>query len=137
MSFPSYAKVASSVTYEWSDDRTFSGYLLIGLVPPTGRSFANIDKQMTSVIAPPFVRIKITNGVPDQNIGVIYTTDLNPPGFRYVAWLEDEQKTQVAGPSEIFTITSATFEPVFSGPPSAPTTADDPVTPNFDADDVL
>lgn len=124
-----------SSTFTWDDGSNFSGYLLLGLVPPTGRTFANLDSQFVSVQVPPFVRLKVIDGTPDQLIGVIYNADLNPPGFEYVGWLEDEQKTLVAGPSSQFTVTSTTFT-VSPGTPASPTVGDTPSTPNWDATDL-
>lgn len=125
------SKFDSSVTYQWDTGVNFSGFLLVGYVLPGTRVTIAIGQQYTPILIPIFTRFKITDGVPSQEPGLIYTTDLNPPNVKYVAWLYDDNNVQILGPSSLFTVTAATFSPTFS--PStitAPAAGSTTPTPN-------
>jgi hypothetical protein len=84
------AKVLSTFTQNWSNGNPFDGYMLLGIVVPSGRPRCELAEYSGVVDVPIFTLIPITNGVFDQSTQVIYTSDLTPPGALYVAWLCDK-----------------------------------------------
>jgi len=129
---PSSARTASasnSIPQLWSDGSGFQGWLLCGLVCPSGYPKMALYNYVGLVDIPIFTMIPIVDGVYNTTTEIFYTTDIEPPGATYVAWLCDKGYKQIGTVSSPFTVTSATFTPpnITATVPSAGT---NPV-PNF------
>ena len=100
-----------SNTFTWSDASNFNGFAVIGIVLPTS---GGVNWPYPSTENSPETRfpiwsvIPIENGVANQNVGLLYTADLNPPNTKYGWYAYDRAFKQVAGPSATFTVTAAT-----------------------------
>ena len=123
------AKVISSATQLWSNGDNFDGYMLVGIVVPSGKPRCEIGLYSGTVDVPVFTLIPITNGVFDQSTGLIYTSDLTPPGAQYVAWLCDKTLQQIGAMATAFTVTSSPWTPP-SITATVPSAGSNP-TPNF------
>lgn len=129
---PRVAKFSQSAVTQWSDGTNFTGFCLIGIVPPTTGgtdfSFVSFGDNFPAQRLPVWAIIPIKNGYFDSDLGLFYTTDIEPPAAKYIAYYYDSTGRQIAGPTAQFTVTS---DPVT--PPSAtltvPTTGTAP-TPN-------
>lgn len=123
------AKVLSTFTQLWSSGANFDGYMLIGVVVPSGKPRCELGQYSGVVDVPIFTLIPITNGVFDQSTELIYTSDLTPPGAQYVAWLCDKTFQQIGTVSNAFTVTSTPWMPptITATVPSAGSSP----TPNF------
>jgi len=117
-SIPSYATLSQTASIAWSNGDLFNGFLLIGLVVPTsgGTGWAELDLggQSPGERIPLFTKVSVVNGQFDGTIGVIYNTSISPPNSKYSCWYYDQSvypPKQIAGPSTLFTVTSATLTP--------------------------
>ena len=124
---PRTSRANPSATVVWpNDSTTFDGWLLIGIVPPvvtvSGGS-SPIDaphvaygNQIILEKLPTFYVTPIIEGKYDQNCRVFYSSDLEPSGVTYVAWLFDRTWRAVDSPtiSDAFTVTSETFSPTLN-----------------------
>ena len=121
----SRANPATTVTWP-NNSATFDGWLLIGIVPPTvtesgggspvASPYVAYGNQIILEKLPTFYVIPIIEGKFDQNCRVFYTSDLQPTGVTYVAWLFDRTWRAVDSPSisDAFTVTSETFSPTLN-----------------------
>lgn len=121
---------AGSVT--WSDGSNFNGYALCGLKSMTGYTDTQFTLANTGLAKQlprsNFTKLLIVEGQYQQNAGLIYNADINPPGTYYVAWIYDNSGEQIAGPSSAFQVTSNPFTmPSFTL--TVPTVGSNP-TPN-------
>ena len=115
MSTVRIAKFTQSVTVTWSDGSLFNGFILVGVVAPVGSA---VDWSYTTAgdTYPPYriclwSRVPIQAGKYNNDLGLFYTTDINPPGAVYVAYYYDSTGRQIAGPSGTFTVTSTPVTP--------------------------
>lgn len=115
---PQSATLDQSVTITWSDGTLFSGFLLLGLVVPSsgGTAWAELDLQgqAPGERIPKFTKVPVINGKFDNSVGVLYTTSISPPETKYACWYYDQSTNpprQIAGPSTLFTVTTATLTP--------------------------
>lgn len=105
------AKVLSTFTQLWSSGANFDGYMLVGVVVPSGKPRCELGQYSGVVDVPIFTLFPITAGVFDASTELIYTTDLTPPGAQYVAWLCDKTMQQIGTVSNAFTVTSTPWTP--------------------------
>ena len=105
------AKVLSTFTQLWSSGADFDGYMLVGVVVPTGKPRCELGLYSGVVDVPIFTLFPITNGVFDASTELIYTSDLTPPNAQYVAWLCDKSFQQIGTVSTAFTVTSTPWTP--------------------------
>lgn len=94
VAFPSQTQV-----FSYTDGTLFEGFILLGIRTPavdaTGGSQAyppKVAAYSTSntrqfIPMPVFTKIYIKSGLMESTTGVIFSNDLVPPGFQYVAWL--------------------------------------------------
>ena len=115
---PQSATLDQSVTVSWSNGDVFNGFLLLGLVVPSsgGTSWAELDLggQAPAERIPLWTKVPIVNGKFDGTVGVLYTSSIAPPNTKYAAWYYDQTLTpprKIAGPSDLFTVTTATLTP--------------------------
>ena len=116
----------------WSDGSNFNGYALCGLKSMTGYSdtqFSLVGRKNHWLPKSNYTQLPITEGQYVQNgAGLLYNADINPPGTYYVAWIYDNSGEQIAGPSDPFQVSTATFTmPTFTL--AAPSVGSNP-TPN-------
>lgn len=113
---PSFATLTSTPV-TWSDGTLFNGFLLLGLVLPTGSgiTIAEVDLggRAPGERIPLFLKVPIVDGVYDNGVGVMYNSSITPPNSKYAAWyyLDGVTPVKVAGPSTLFTVSSATLTP--------------------------
>jgi hypothetical protein len=128
---PRTSKVLSTITYTWSNSTNFDGFLVIGIVLPqaSGVDWPSVayGNQIVLEKLPTFYRIPIVDGAASQSSQVFYTSDIDPPNVKYVAWLFDRNMKKVTSDPVIgdaFTVTSDTFTPTVGTPtvPSVGTT---------------
>jgi hypothetical protein len=108
---PRFAKFNQSTIVAWDDGSYLTGFILIGLVLPTGYQQGFYAAYYPSVAVPTFLKVPIVNGTYNGSAGVLYNEDAEPPHTRYISWLYDATGQQIAGPSSFFTVNSATFTP--------------------------
>jgi hypothetical protein len=133
---PQVATLTQSATITWSDGTLFNGFLLIGLLVPNtgGDAWAELDlgSQQPGERIPIFTRVGVVDGVFDNTIGILYNTSISPPNTKYAAWYYDSSvypPRQIAGPSTLFTVSSATLTPP-ALTLTVPTAGTTPPTPN-------
>lgn len=95
---------------KWSNGTNFSGFILIGLVPPTFLSgqAPQVDFSLiypTEVI-PTNAIIPINNGMIDQSLGLFYNQDISPPNSEYYALFYDSSKALIGGSNTNYFIVS-------------------------------
>ena len=116
-SLPSVATLSQTASIAWSDGTLFNGFLLIGLVVPiTGTAWAELDLggQSPGERIPLYTKVPVIEGQFSNEVGVIYNTSISPPNSKYACWYYDNSNypvRQIAGPSTLFTVTSATLTP--------------------------
>ena len=137
MADPRKAKFNATPTVAWSDGSVFNGYILIGIQMPSqggtdypfvamggsGQDFYPIQRVPTFALTP------IKSGKYDINTTIFFNSDLNPPNSVYRAWLYDDTRRQVAGPSSSFTVSADPFTPP-TLTPTIPTTGATTPTPD-------
>lgn len=119
MPAPRIGKFDQSHTYQWSNGDNFNGFAAIALTrPATGAETSTAYKRLVLTGVNPrtwlpvgFSFIPIQNGKLDSNLGLYYNLDINPPGSQYIAYYYDSSKYFVAGPTDPFTVSSATILP--------------------------
>ena len=124
---PRTAKIDSSLTVTWpSSSNTLDGWMVIGIVPPSVTGTAGLGTIDAPYVAygnqivleklPTFYVIPIIKGKFDQNCRVFYTSDLEPAGVTYVAWVYDRTWRLIDAPtiSDAFTVTTDPFTPTYS-----------------------
>ena len=138
---PRTAKIDSSLTVTWAtpSGTLFDGWMLIGIVPPsvtgadavaTNAPYIAYGNQIALEKIPTFYVIPIVEGKFDQNCRVLFTSDLQPPRCRYVAWLYDRTWRMIDAPGapspplfpDAFEVTTDPFTPPYSmtGPQAVP-----------------
>jgi hypothetical protein len=112
---PQAAQTASAdpdVSVTWaSSGRPFDGWLLVGLVVPSGYPRMELYNYIGLVDLPIFTMIPIVAGQYNQNTQIFYTDMIDPPGATYVGWLVDKGYKQIGSVSSPFTVTSNPFTP--------------------------
>ncbi len=115
MSLPRVGKLSQTVTLAWSDGTLFSGFLLVGIVPPTsGTDWAEIflNDFYPPQRVPVFAKIPIKAGKYNSESGLYFTADLDPPNTRYVAWWYDATGRKITPTqSAQFQVTTDPFTP--------------------------
>lgn len=105
------AQFNQNVVVAWSNGANFTGFLLVGLVLPTGYTQAFYQTAYPFVAVPTFLKVPINNGSFHPAEGITYNADLEPPNTQYVCWYYDSTGQQIAGPSPLFTVATATCTP--------------------------
>ena len=99
-----------SGTVSWSDGSGFNGYYLVMTVLPTSSGVdwpeVAIGDSRTRTTVPNRAVLPVVDGVFNQNVGLFFTIDLNPPNVKYAAYAFDASLKQVAGPTALFTVTA-------------------------------
>lgn len=115
---PQVATLTQAATVTWSNGDLFNGFLLIGLVVPntSGDAWAELDLggQQPGERIPIWTRVAVVDGVYDNTVGVLYNSSISPPNTKYAAYYYDSSvfpPRQIAGPSALFTVTTATLTP--------------------------
>lgn len=109
---PSVATFVSSPgTIAWSDGTLFDGYVWLGLQLPTGDAPYLFNSTRPQQL-PPYTRIPIIGGQLDNNTGVFYNSNLQPPGTRYVAYYFDSNNVLIAPASGTATPFAVSATPV-------------------------
>lgn len=105
------AQFNQNVVVAWSNGANFTGFLLVGLVLPTGYTQAFYQTAYPFVAVPTFLKVPINNGSFHPAEGITYNADLEPPNTQYVCWYYDSTGQQIAGPSPLFTVSTSTCTP--------------------------
>lgn len=132
---PQVATLSQSTTITWSNGDLFNGFLLLGLVlPNSGSTWVEVDLggQSPAERIPLFTRVPVVDGKFDNSVGVLYNSSISPPNTKYAAWYYDASSyppRQIAGPSALFTVSSATLTPP-ALTLTAPTAGTTPPTPD-------
>jgi len=108
---PRFAKFDPSVSVTWDDGSALTGFLLVGLVLPTGYQRAFYAATYPNVPIPTFLKVPINNGSFHNAESICYNADLEPPNSRYIAWYYDSTGQQIAGPTALFSVSTATCTP--------------------------
>lgn len=115
---PQSATLDQSVTVSWSNGDTFNGFMLVGLVVPStgGTAWAELDLggQAPGERIPLWTKVPIVDGKFDSTVGILYNAAIAPPNTKYAAWYYDQSTNpprQIAGPSDLFTVTSTPLTP--------------------------
>jgi hypothetical protein len=123
---PRTASVDPSHTVTWSGGEEFTGYFVIGVIPPTfsGTDFASVayGNQIILEKLPKLYTIPIVEGKANQKCRVFYNDDIDPPSTKYICWLFDRNWRQVFTPvlANAFVVNTPVFTPTYSSP-STPT----------------
>lgn len=126
---PRFAKFDPSVTVQWSDGSNLTGFLLVGLVLPTGYQQGFYASYYPSVPVPTFLKVPIVNGTFNNSAGILWNADIEPVNSRYIGWYYDGAGNQIAGPTTFFSVSTATCTPP-SLTLTAPTAGLIPPVPN-------
>lgn len=105
------AKFDPTVVVQWSNGANFTGFLLVGLVLPTGYEQGYFQTAYPFVPLPTFLKVPINNGTFHPAEGITYNADIEPPNSKYVCWYYDNTGAQIAGPSSLFTVSTGTCTP--------------------------
>ena len=122
-------KASLTGTVSWSSGEPFDGKVVILTALPTlaGVSFASIyvDSSVPPFRLPDRVVVNIKNGAYDTATKLIYTSDLQPSGCRYVAYFYDQQGNLIAPIPAAASLFEVTSDPHTLTPPTltAPTPA--------------
>jgi len=108
---PQFAQFNQSTVVQWSDGSNLTGFLLVGLVLPTGYTQGWYATTYPNVPVPTFLKVPINNGNFHPAEGITYNASIEPPNTRYVCWYYDSTGRQIAGPSGFFTVSTATCTP--------------------------
>lgn len=108
---PQFAQFNQSTVVQWSDGSNLTGFLLVGLVLPTGYTQGWYATTYPNVPVPTFLKVPINNGNFHPAEGITYNADIEPTNTRYVCWYYDSTGRQIAGPSGFFTVSTATCTP--------------------------
>ena len=108
---PRFAKFDPSVSVTWDDGSALTGFLLVGLVLPTGYQLGYYAATYPNVPIPTFLKVPINNGSFHAAESICYNADIEPPNSRYVAWYYDSTGQQIAGPTALFSVSSGTCTP--------------------------
>ncbi len=113
MSAPVSSQVSSATTVQWSTGANFNGFLLLGLVLPTGAAaYVKADRPAAgnTVVArlPLWVVIPIVDGKLDSATRVWQNSSIDPPNTQYSTFWYDTTETLIAsGPgSNLITIST-------------------------------
>lgn len=120
MSSPRVGTLTGSIT--WSDGTNFNGFGVVGLVLPTsgGTNWPELSLEPGSPRQrlPLWSTIPIVDGAFNNQVGLWYNADIDPPNTTYVIYYYDTSLKQVGVPSGIadaFTISAAqTTPPVYT-----------------------
>lgn len=112
MAEPRNGKLAGTIL--WSDGSNFSGFAIIGLVVPTASGTAwpelAIDPGSPRQRIPLWITCPIKAGTFNNQIGLWYTDDIDPPNSKYCVYFYDTAMKQVGAPAtsaDFFTVSSA------------------------------
>lgn len=107
----------------WSDGTPFDGYALVGfkhLVDGlTTVNWPSISQghQFVKRTVPEWAKLPIVNGQYDNQIGLYFNADLQPPNSQYVAFLYDVNGVRVlASATSPFTVSAGAFTIPFATP---------------------
>lgn len=126
-------------TVYWSDSATlFNGYVAIALGLPTNAAgtfpAVYLGSGLREATIPQWTRVRVTDGVFDQEAKLYFNADINPPSTRYFAYWYAYPKYRlfpaVGVEPAAFTITTTPYSitiPTLTLP-TAPTTAPTPST---------
>lgn len=118
MAAPRIAKISG--TFSWSNGDLFNGFLVLALVFPTSGGAAwpeiTVEPNQSRQRIPVWITIPIKDGVANQQCGVFYNADIDPPNTKYASYYYDTSLKSVASPSS-----SSDFFTV-SADPTTPTT---------------
>jgi hypothetical protein len=110
MAEPRNAKLSGTIL--WSDGSNFNGFAIIGLVLPTSSGVAwpelTIEPNSPRQRLPLWLTVPIINGAYNQQIGVWFNEDIDPPNSKYCSYFFDSSMKQLAGPTtpaDFFTVT--------------------------------
>jgi len=95
----------------WDDGSALTGFLLVGLVLPTGYAQGYYAATYPDVAIPTFLKVPIINGSFHTAESICYNADIEPPNSRYVAWYYDSTGQQIAGPTALFSVSTTTCTP--------------------------
>lgn len=110
---PRVGKLTGTIT--WSDGSSFNGFAVVGLVLPTSSGTAwpelTLEPGSPRQRLPLWSTIPIINGAFNQQLGLWFNEDINPPNTKYIIYYYDTSlKTPAVGvPSGIgdaFTVTA-------------------------------
>lgn len=118
MASPNIGKLTGTIT--WSDSSLFNGYAVVGLVLPTSSGTAwpelTLEPGSPRQRLPLWSTIPIINGEFNQQIGLWYNEDIDPPNSKYAIYYYDSalRDPAVGVPvdfNDFFTISAATTTP--------------------------
>ena len=116
MSSPRVGTLTGTIT--WSDGTNFNGFGVVGLVLPTSSGVAwpelSLEPGTPRQRLPLWSTIPIVEGTFNNQVGLWYNADINPPNTQYVIYYYDTSLKQVGIPSSIsdaFTISAAQTTP--------------------------
>ena len=115
---PRVAKLSGTIT--WSDGSNFNGFAVIGLVFPTsgGNNWPalTIEPNSPKQEIPQWTAVPIVDGSFNNQIGLWYNTDIDPPNTKYAIWYLDAAYKYVGSPTN-----SSDFFQVTADPTAPPT----------------
>lgn len=126
---PRFAKFNPETVVQWSDGTNLTGFLLVGLVLPTGYSQGYYAATYPEVAVPTFLKVPIINGTFHVSEGILYNADIEPTATRYVCWYYDSAGHQLSSTSAYFTVSATPLTPP-TATLTAPSLGSTPPTPN-------
>lgn len=116
MSAPRIGKLNGEIT--WDDGSLFNGFGVVGLVLPTSGGVdwpeLTIEPNTPRQRLPLWATIPIVNGEFNNQVGLWFNADIDPPNTKYVIYYYDSSGKQVGVPTnsaDFFTITAAETTP--------------------------
>lgn len=107
MAYPLVATLSGTVTYS-NGTTLLDGSVLLLVAFPTGYSSASIANQLVPQPIGDHIKVRIQQGQYDQSARIYYSSALEPPNTKYVAYFYDNNNSSL-GVTSLFTISSSPF----------------------------
>lgn len=114
MSTPRTAKLSGTI--QWSDGSNFNGFGVVGLVFPTSGGAAwpelSIEPNSPRQRIPQWAVIPIVDGAFNNQVGLWFNADIDPPNTKYAIFYYDSSNKLVGQPSSSSDFFQVTADPV-------------------------
>lgn len=112
VTIPRVALFNGDTLFYWTSGQKFNGFLLVNTLVPTKSSGTVVwpsiayGNQSSNLELPLMQKIPIVQGQLNNSCGLFINEDITPVGTQYRCFYYDSTGTQIAGPSDNFTVTT-------------------------------